>query len=220
MASSTSRFIADVLLIVILNQSDSVSAVQTREMDSILTALRSNGYGLFSNAIITSDLWYDLVDGREAALAVFAPTDSSLFALDMVNSAFNYTATLRCHVVPHRLSVRGLNRIRPDSSLRTLAADHDLRVESRRSTPDVLVRQPETPRSEPPGGYSNGISLGIQSHHRQIQFPCLTSLKKRQWQSTNFSIDNSSMDVNPSGESFNLTPSPSIDLSKSGFITD
>ncbi|VFQ95555.1 unnamed protein product [Cuscuta campestris] len=140
MASSTSGFIAAVLLIVILNQSDAVSAVQRREMDSMLTALRSNGYGLFNNAIVTSDLSYDLVDGGEAAFTVFAPTDSSLFALDMVNSVFDYTATLRCHVVPQRLSVRGLNRLRPGSSLRTLAVDHDVRVESRRSTPsgDVI----------------------------------------------------------------------------------
>ncbi|VFQ76327.1 unnamed protein product [Cuscuta campestris] len=254
MASSTSGFIAAVLFIVILNQSDAVSAVQRREMDSMLTALRSNGYGLFSNAIVTSDLSYDLVDGGEAAFTVFAPTDSSLFALDMVNSASDYTATLRCHVVPQRLSVRGLNRLRPGSSLRTLAADHDLRVESRRSTPsgdvisvdgvdvvapglfyarniavhglkgilncrsrrahdDVLVRQPATPsRSEPPAVTQTESPSESNLTIAKSNSPVSHRFKKAP-QSTNFSVDNSSMDVNPSGESFNLTPSPSIDLS-------
>ncbi|VFQ84017.1 unnamed protein product [Cuscuta campestris] len=58
----------------------------------------------------------------------------------MVNSAFDYAAILRCHVIPQRLSVRGLNRLCSESSLCTLAADHDLRVESRCSTPsgDVI----------------------------------------------------------------------------------
>ncbi|CAH9082064.1 unnamed protein product [Cuscuta europaea] len=133
--ATTFRCFAAVILTVIMCQFNTISAVQRGEMDSMLTALRSNGYGLFSNAIVTSDLSYDLVDGGDAAFTVFAPTDSSLFALDMVNSASDYTATLRCHVVPQRLSILGLSRLRPGSSLRTLAADHDLRVESRQSLP-------------------------------------------------------------------------------------
>ncbi|CAH9130686.1 unnamed protein product [Cuscuta epithymum] len=133
--ATTFRCLAAFALTVIVCQFDTVSSVQRGEMDSMLTALRSNGYGLFSNAIVTSDLAFDLVDGGDAAFTVFAPTDSSLFALDMVNSASDYTATLRCHVVPQRLSILGLSRLRPGSSLRTLAADHDLRVESRPSLP-------------------------------------------------------------------------------------
>lgn len=139
--ASILRYLSAVLLLVQMWHTGTVSAVQRGEMDSMLTALRSNGYSLFSNAIVTSDLSYELVDGGESSFTFFAPTDSSLFALDMINTASDYTATLRCHVIPQRLSILGLRRLRAGSTLRTLAADHDLSVERRRSiaSDDVIT---------------------------------------------------------------------------------
>nr|GME16176.1 60S ribosomal protein L3 [Ipomoea batatas] len=130
--ASILRYVS-VALFLLLWHTDAVSAVQRGEMDNMLTALRSNGYSLFSNAIITSDLSYELVDGGQSSFTFFAPTDSSLFALDMINTASDYTATLRCHVIPLRLSSFGLRRLRAGSKLRSLAADHDLSIDRRRS---------------------------------------------------------------------------------------
>ncbi|RAL45851.1 hypothetical protein DM860_006005 [Cuscuta australis] len=84
-----------------------------------------SGYDDFSNG--GRQIWDELATADKFELHFLAELCS-------LTSAIGSACGIR------RLSVRGLNRLRPGSSLRTLAVDHDVRVESRRSTPsgDVI----------------------------------------------------------------------------------
>lgn len=88
-----------------------ITAVPDREYYSMLTALRFRGYHLFANAISTTDLHSDIINGNN--FSFFAPIDSALYALDMNISAADYTTALRFHgVLNHRLSLQDLQMLR------------------------------------------------------------------------------------------------------------
>ncbi|KAL6141555.1 hypothetical protein ACLB2K_059843 [Fragaria x ananassa] len=54
-----------------------------------------------------------------ASYTIFAPTDASLFALDMIQMASSYNETLRLHFLPLRLSLSDLRSISSGSILPT-----------------------------------------------------------------------------------------------------
>ncbi|KAL9321447.1 hypothetical protein ACSQ67_013286 [Phaseolus vulgaris] len=109
------------MVVAIVMNAVRVRSIPKREFDSMLSSVRGRGYHLFCNAIVTSDLQMDILsDNTSRAFTFFAPTDASLFALDMTQTASTYTETLRFHVVPNRLSLAHL-RLLPDGySLPTL----------------------------------------------------------------------------------------------------
>ncbi|KAL2342155.1 hypothetical protein Fmac_010095 [Flemingia macrophylla] len=105
-----------------------VSCIPSRELDSVLAGVRARGYNLFCNAIVTSDLHFQLLSYNHTSFTFFAPTDASLFALDMTQTASSYTDTLRLHVVPRRLSLSQL-RLLPDGyTLSTLLPHRTLQL--------------------------------------------------------------------------------------------
>ncbi|KAK1434930.1 hypothetical protein QVD17_00685 [Tagetes erecta] len=69
------------------------------------------GYNLLTNAITTTDLHYDIINGDN--FTFFTPTDSSLYALDMNLSAADYT-----NYVPTLVPVHGLEGVMDFRSLR------------------------------------------------------------------------------------------------------
>ncbi|KAK7331656.1 hypothetical protein VNO80_28393 [Phaseolus coccineus] len=104
------------MVVAIFMNAVSVRSIPKREFDSMLSTVRARGYHLFCNAIVTSDLQMDILSDNTTtsrAFTFFAPTDASLFALDMTQTASSYTETLRFHVVPNRLSLAHL-RLLPD----------------------------------------------------------------------------------------------------------
>jgi|UniRef100_A0A2N9HFA5 hypothetical protein len=129
------------VVILLLSLPDGVKPVHcipSSELESMLSALRARGYNLFSNAIATSDLQFDLLCHSDNHISnayhnddyfftFFAPTDSSLFALDMTQTAPYFTDTLRLHVVSRRLSFSQLRRLHL-SSLPTLIPSRHLRL--------------------------------------------------------------------------------------------
>ncbi|XP_076940931.1 uncharacterized protein LOC143610295 [Bidens hawaiensis] len=125
MASSFSIF-TFLLLITVINTTITVTvtAVPDREYRSMLAALRLGGYHLFANAISTTDLHYDIINGNN--FTFFAPIDSALYALDMTLSAADYTTVLRFHCVPHRLSLTNLRMLL--YSVPSLVPGHEIRV--------------------------------------------------------------------------------------------
>ncbi|XP_043694645.1 fasciclin-like arabinogalactan protein 19 [Telopea speciosissima] len=84
-----------------------VAGIAETELETAIDALRSKGYELFGNAIETSDLKYELLDGGDS-FTFFAPTNSTLYHLDLVSQASDYIQTLRFHVSPHRLTISDL----------------------------------------------------------------------------------------------------------------
>ncbi|KAM7499181.1 hypothetical protein LguiA_023595 [Lonicera macranthoides] len=117
--------------ILLFSLANTVTAVTVYELESMINALRARGYNLFGNAIITSDLNYEILAGTSFTL--FAPTDSSLFALDMTATASDYVTALHFHVVPRRFSLFDLRNIPSGTSLRSLDPSHDIVLESRGS---------------------------------------------------------------------------------------
>ncbi|KAK7812688.1 fasciclin-like arabinogalactan protein 19 [Quercus suber] len=122
-----------------------VHCISSGDMESMLSALRARGYNLFSNAIATSDIQFDLLcthsnsnanasNNGDYFFTIFAPTDAALFALDMTQTAPYFTDTLRLHVVPKRLSFSQLQRL-SSANLRTLLPSRDLHVTTRHLSP-------------------------------------------------------------------------------------
>ncbi|KAK6118431.1 LOW QUALITY PROTEIN: hypothetical protein DH2020_047848 [Rehmannia glutinosa] len=83
----------------------------------MLESLRNHGYTLFTNAITTSDLQYQLLATTHSAVTTSASSAAGirtqitlhsvrpyelLFALDMASDADVYVSTLRYHVIPNR----------------------------------------------------------------------------------------------------------------------
>ncbi|CAJ2649118.1 unnamed protein product [Trifolium pratense] len=144
--NSTFSLLAVLIAVVLLvsNAVTVVNCIPNRELDSMLTTLRSRGYHLFCNAIVTSDLRIDLLAFEDAnskethSFTFFAPTDSSLFALDMAQTASSYTDTLRYHIVPRRLSLAELRRLPNGYTLPTLLSTRRIRV-TRRAGSSVTV---------------------------------------------------------------------------------
>ncbi|KAL6558929.1 hypothetical protein OROMI_019279 [Orobanche minor] len=86
-----------------------------QELETVRQVLTNHGYILFTNAIATSDLQYQLVttstntsacaateEAPTSLFTLFAPTDELLFALDMSSDANAYIRTLKYHVIPNR----------------------------------------------------------------------------------------------------------------------
>ncbi|KAK7246816.1 hypothetical protein RIF29_41686 [Crotalaria pallida] len=122
MASSIS-YVAFIFILLLFNCVPVSSLISTTEFDSMLDTLRVRGYNLFCNAIVTSDLQFDLQQDSNtntSTFTFFAPTDSSLFALDMTQTASSYTDTLRFHVIPRRLTLPQLRILRDGYTLPTL----------------------------------------------------------------------------------------------------
>ncbi|XP_022927853.1 uncharacterized protein LOC111434622 [Cucurbita moschata] len=114
-------YVALLMLSFFFNKNSIVTSIPTQELDAMLSIVRARGYNLFSNAITTSDLQLDLLSAADnASFTLFAPTDSSLFALAMTQSASVYTATLRYHGLPRRLSVSDLNSLPSQVAIPTL----------------------------------------------------------------------------------------------------
>ncbi|CAB4267739.1 unnamed protein product [Prunus armeniaca] len=121
------------VLISLIMLPDEVVSLTPREYDSMQRVLRGHGYNLMCNAMATSDLqWMLLTFPANASFTIFAPTDASLFALDMIQTASSYTDTLRFHVVPLRLSLSNLRSLAAGSFLPTLLPSSALRLVSPR----------------------------------------------------------------------------------------
>ncbi|KAE9599355.1 putative FAS1 domain-containing protein [Lupinus albus] len=122
MAFSVSSYITITITILLVMKCLTVnSIISSTEFDSMVETLRVGGYNLFCNAILTSDLQFDLQDSNlNNSFTFFAPTDSSLFALDMTLTASSYTDTLRFHVIPRRLSLPQLRLLPHGYTLPTL----------------------------------------------------------------------------------------------------
>ncbi|CAK8530243.1 unnamed protein product [Lathyrus sativus] len=121
-------------LFLLANTVTVVNCIPNRELNPMLNTLRSRGYRLFRNAILTSDIRFDLLSFDDAnsnvthSFTFFAPTDFSLFALDMTQSASSYTDTLRYHIIPRRISLRQLRLLPNGYTLPTLLHTRHLRV--------------------------------------------------------------------------------------------
>ncbi|KAG9135370.1 hypothetical protein Leryth_007162 [Lithospermum erythrorhizon] len=122
------------LLLLLLSLSTSATSIEVHELQRSLTVLRSRGYSLFSNAIATSEILDDVVSSHSSAtFTFFAPTDFSLFKLDMTGSAEDYINTLRCHVIPHRITAAQLRQLPVTSTFDTLMKGRQIDVEVFRS---------------------------------------------------------------------------------------
>ncbi|KAK9217994.1 hypothetical protein WN943_006628 [Citrus x changshan-huyou] len=109
------------------------AGIPTSDLDAVLLLLHAGGHTLFANAIATSDLLFDLLS--LPSLTLFAPTDPSLFAVDMTQTPPFYLSILRLHVLPLRLSWTELlqlispsNNNNNSSRLPTLLPSRDLHV--------------------------------------------------------------------------------------------
>ncbi|XP_077242113.1 fasciclin-like arabinogalactan protein 19 [Tasmannia lanceolata] len=113
-----------------------VNGISDLEIQSMLSAFRSRGYNLFGNAIMTSDLRYQILDG--SSFTFFAPSDSALFALDMTVTASEYVQTLRYHVALHRFTISTLHTLPSGIFLRSLLPRHDIYVQQPAGVPILL----------------------------------------------------------------------------------
>ncbi|KAL0697768.1 hypothetical protein Bca4012_053890 [Brassica carinata] len=104
----------------------SSAGVPLEEFERAITVLRVRGRALFANAIITSDLLFDLLSVE--SLTLFVPTDSMLFDLDMTHPSYFYVSTLRLHSVPLRLPFSDLRSLPNATYLPTLLPSHHLRL--------------------------------------------------------------------------------------------
>ncbi|KAJ0247976.1 Fasciclin-like arabinogalactan protein 19 [Hirschfeldia incana] len=104
----------------------SSAGVPLEEFERAITVLRVRGRALFANAIITSDLLFDLLSVE--SLTLFVPTDSMLFDLDMTHPSYFYVSTLRLHSVPLRLPFSDLRSLPNATSLPTLLPSHHIRL--------------------------------------------------------------------------------------------
>ncbi|KAL0282577.1 UNVERIFIED_CONTAM: hypothetical protein Sangu_2939100 [Sesamum angustifolium] len=91
------------LFLLVLLITTAYATTTFRELETMLEALRNHGYTLFTNAITTSDIQYQLLSttGTDSPFTLFAPKDSPLRALCMDSDAPAYVSTLRYHVVSH-----------------------------------------------------------------------------------------------------------------------
>ncbi|XP_008449424.2 uncharacterized protein LOC103491315 [Cucumis melo] len=168
--------VAILVISLLLTKTSFVSSIPTQELDAMLSVVRAQGYNLFSNAITTSDLHLDLLTAApNASFTFFAPTDSSLFALAMTQSAFTYTATLRYHCLPRRLSLSDLNRF-PSQVIQTLLPSQYVSLTRRlRGSSSDAIFVNGINIVLPGLYYSRHVAVhgleGILSLHSQIQFP-------------------------------------------------
>ncbi|CAG7899760.1 unnamed protein product [Brassica rapa] len=124
--ATTSLSCAIFLAALILCFPHASAGVPLEEFERAITVLRVRGRALFANAIITSDLLFDLLSVE--SLTLFVPTDSMLFDLDMTHSSYFYVSTLRLHCVPLRLPFSDLRSLPNATSLPTLLPSHHIRL--------------------------------------------------------------------------------------------
>ncbi|KAL6194078.1 hypothetical protein ACLB2K_035162 [Fragaria x ananassa] len=104
-----------------------VVSISSREYELMKRVLHNLGYNLICNAMATSDLQYEILTlPPNASFTIFAPTDASLFTLDMIQTASSYIETFRLHFIPLRLS--DLRSISSGSILPTLLPYSALRL--------------------------------------------------------------------------------------------
>ncbi|XP_055817749.1 uncharacterized protein LOC129886885 [Solanum dulcamara] len=133
-------------------------SISPHELDTLLSVLRYSGYPLFSNAIDTSDIQFQiltghttLVDASSAASAekeeeatpplftIFAPRDHFLYTLDMASDADAYVAALRSHIIPsRRLTITELRNL-TTPYLDTLLPHYSILVENSKSDDDFIT---------------------------------------------------------------------------------
>ncbi|KAL5857213.1 hypothetical protein ACOSQ3_004671 [Xanthoceras sorbifolium] len=127
MAAHTSFKILSLLTVLtLLSLASTITAISTEDVDAVLLLLRAQGHVLFANAISTSDLLFDILS--LPSLTLLAPSDPTLFALDMTNTPHFYISTLRLHALPLRLSWYQLRILSNGSFLQTLLPSRQLRV--------------------------------------------------------------------------------------------
>ncbi|KAE9464186.1 hypothetical protein C3L33_03906, partial [Rhododendron williamsianum] len=107
-----------------------------QELESMLTALRTRGYTVFAKAIFATNLFPDILVGT--SFTFFAPTNSSLHALDMAATAEDYVATLRCHIVPAASQSSISDLFLPPLRITTLDPNHDVIQVQRQPVSDVI----------------------------------------------------------------------------------
>ncbi|KAK1310669.1 Fasciclin-like arabinogalactan protein 19 [Acorus calamus] len=148
------------LLILSLTLSNSLTpltSISHTDFDQMLSALRSNGYNLICNAISASDIRLRLLSpnsssfGGGGSFTLFAPTDSSLFAVDMASaSASDYVRSLRLHVALRRLSSDDLRSVSAASSVPTLLHGHLISLSRQEGDPGEVSVAVERRQSRPP----------------------------------------------------------------------
>ncbi|PKU84699.1 fasciclin-like arabinogalactan protein 19 [Dendrobium catenatum] len=111
--------------------------ISEEELEDAIYSLRSRGYRLFGNAITSSDVCFDLLFSN-ASFTLFAPTDASLFSIDMVFSASAYFDVLRHHVALGRHSLPVLRSLIPGTAISTLLPSGEI-VISHRDSLDVIT---------------------------------------------------------------------------------
>lgn len=169
--------VAILMISLLLTKTSFVSSIPTQELDAMLSVVRAQGYNLFSNAITTSDLYLDLLTAApNASFTLFAPTDSSLFAIAMTQSASAYTATLRYHCLPRRFSLFDLNRLPSQVPIQTLLPSQYVSLTRRlRGSSSDAIFVNGVNIVLPGLYYSRHVAVhgleGILSLHSQIQFP-------------------------------------------------
>ncbi|KAI3752788.1 hypothetical protein L2E82_24825 [Cichorium intybus] len=127
-----------IIIIAIINLAI-VSAVRESELNVVFGVLRARGYHLFANAIVTSDIHYD-IKSDSSNFTLFAPINSALFAIDMTMAASNYVEALRYHVVPRRMSITDLLSLPPGAnSIPTLMPGQNILVEQRRDPRSLIT---------------------------------------------------------------------------------
>uniref|UniRef100_A0A7N0RHS6 FAS1 domain-containing protein n=1 Tax=Kalanchoe fedtschenkoi TaxID=63787 RepID=A0A7N0RHS6_KALFE len=137
------------LLVILAVNAVVVDSTSTAELDATIAALRSHGYNLFANALTTSDILFELhanfttrdanASVARSSFTLFAPPDSTLFALDMTASALVYVQTLRCHIVPRRIAASELLLLQPGSCLPTLLPRREIRVQRRLLRRSIVI---------------------------------------------------------------------------------
>lgn len=132
--------------------------ISPHELDTLLSVLRYKGYPLFSNAIDTSDVQFQILTGHttladassaaaaekevEAApssFTIFAPRDHFLYTLDMASDADAYVAALQSHFIPSlRLTIAELRNL-TSPYLSTLLPHYSILVKTSESDDDYVI---------------------------------------------------------------------------------
>ncbi|KAL6192352.1 hypothetical protein ACLB2K_033443 [Fragaria x ananassa] len=116
MAAFTVRSLSSILIlllllttVIFLSFPTCAASISSREYESMQRMLRNHGYNLICNTMATFDLQYEILKlPPNASFTIFAPTNASLFALDMIQTVSSYTETLCLHFVLLRLSLSDL----------------------------------------------------------------------------------------------------------------
>ncbi|MCD7450509.1 hypothetical protein HAX54_006801 [Datura stramonium] len=115
-------------------------SISPHELDALLRVLRYSGYPLFSNAIDTSDVRFQILTGHATpAFTIFAPRDRFLYTLDMASDADAYVAALRYHVIPScRLTIAEIRNL-TSPYLETLLPHYSILVGKSESDYDFVT---------------------------------------------------------------------------------